>query len=390
MSCGSGSGALAQSIAAEIAARELVAVGVISSNRNFDGRLNASVRGTFLASPPLVIAYAIAGSILHDLTRDKLGDDADGRPVYLADIWPDAAAIGAELDHALTGELFRKTYDSFADPGPEWATIPHGIEPVFAWDPTSMFLRRPAFLDDAAGADQPIRGARILLMLGDDITTDHISPGATIPPDTEAGAYLAQHGAPVEKFGSYISRRANHEVMIRGTFANPRLRNELVPGGEGGFTRHQPTGETMTVFRAAERYRAEGQQVIVVAGRNYGCGSSRDWAAKGTSLLGVRAVIAESFERIHHSNLVGMGVLPLQFPLGMSRHTLNLTGEETFDIPDVAAALVPGAMVPVRLNRPSGRSETVELLSRVDTRREAEWVRNGGILPYVMNELAAA
>lgn len=390
MSCGSGSGALAKDIAAEIAARNLVAVGLISSNRNFDGRLNASVRGTFLGSPPLMVAYAIAGSILHDLTRDKLGDDVDGRPVFLADIWPDAAEIRTELDRALTGDLFQKTYSAFADPGPEWSAIPHATAPVFAWDKDSMFLRRPPFLDDAAGAGGPIRAARILLMLGDDITTDHISPGATIPPDTEAGAYLTQHGVPVEKFGSYIGRRANHEVMVRGTFANPRLRNELVPDREGGFTRHQPSGETMTVFRAAERYRAEGQQVIVVAGSNYGCGSSRDWAAKGTSLLGVRAVIAESFERIHRSNLVGMGVLPLQFAPGMSRRSLGLTASETFDIPDIAAALVPGAMVPVRVNRPSGLSETVQLLSRVDTRREAEWVRNGGILPYVMNELAAA
>ncbi len=390
MSCGSGSGALAEDIAAEIAARELVAVGVISSNRNFDGRLNASVRGTFLGSPPLVVAYAIAGSILHDLTRDKLGDDEAGRPVFLADIWPDAAEIRASLDAALTGELFRQTYDAFADPGPEWAAIPHGTAPVFAWDKDSMFLRRPPFLDDAADANQPIRDARILLMLGDDITTDHISPGATIPSNTEAGAYLARHGVPAEKFGSYIGRRANHEVMLRGTFANLRLRNELVPDREGGFTRHQPSGEEMTVFRAAERYRAEGQAAIVVAGRNYGCGSSRDWAAKGTSLLGVRAVIAESFERIHRSNLVGMGVLPLQFPPGMSRRSLGLTGAETFDIADIAAVLVPGATVPVRLNRASGLSETVELLSRVDTRREAEWVCNGGILPYVMHELAAA
>ncbi len=390
MSCGSGSGALAPEIADEIAAGKLAAVGLISSNRNFDGRLNASIRGTFLGSPPLMVAYAIAGSILHDLTRDKLGDDADGRPVFLADIWPDAAEIRASLDAALTGDLFQASYNTFTDPGPEWAAIPFGTAPVFAWDPDSMFLRRPPFLDGAADTSQPIRGARILLMLGDDITTDHISPGTTIPSNTEAGAYLAQHGVTPQKFGSYIGRRANHEVMIRGTFANARLRNELVPDREGGFTRHQPSGETMTVFRAAERYRAEGQPAVVVAGSNYGCGSSRDWAAKGTSLLGVRAVIAESFERIHRSNLVGMGVLPLQFPAGVSRHSLGLTGTETFDIPNIAAALVPGAKVPVWLNRASGISEAVELLSRVDTRREAEWVRNGGILPYVMNELAAA
>ena len=390
MSCGSAAGALAESVAAEISARELVAAGVISSNRNFDGRLNASVRGTFLASPPLVVAYAIAGSMLHDLTHDKLGDGADGSPVFLADIWPDDAQIRASLDQALTGDLFRTVYGAFADPGADWSNIPYSTDPVFAWDPASMFLRRPPFLDASNDTTAPVHGARILLMLGDDVTTDHISPGNTVPANTEAGAYLTANGVEVAKFGSYIGRRANHEVMVRGTFANVRLRNELVPGQEGGFTRHQPSGETMSVFRAAERYEAEGQPTVVVAGRNYGCGSSRDWAAKGTRLLGVRAVIAESFERIHRSNLVGMGVLPLQFPPGMSRKTLGLTGEETFDIPDIATALVPQALVAVRVNRPSGESGTIMLTSRIDTRREADWVRTGGILPYVLNELGAA
>jgi aconitate hydratase len=389
MACGSGSGALAAPIAAEIAARDLVAVGLISSNRNFDGRLNASIRGTFLASPPLVVAYAIAGSILTDLTRDKLGDDAAGRPVHLADIWPADADIRACLDGALTHELFRDAYDTFADPGAKWSEIPYGAAPVFAWDAQSMYLRRPPFLDDATDAAAPIRAARILLKLGDDVTTDHISPGGSIPASTDAGAYLAAHGVPPNRFGTYIGRRANHEVMIRGTFANIRLRNELVPDREGGFTLHQPSRETMTVFDAAERYRAEGRPAVVVAGRNYGCGSSRDWAAKGTRLLGVRVVIAESFERIHRSNLVGMGVLPLQFPAGMTRLSLGLAGDETFDIEDVGAALVPGATVPVQVRRASGAAETVALVSRVDTRREAEWLRHGGILPYVLKELAA-
>jgi aconitate hydratase len=227
------------------------------------------------------------------------------------------------------------------------------------------------------------------LLLGDDVNTDHISPGGAIPASTDAGVYLTEHGVSPQKFGTYIGRRANHDVMVRGTFAHIRLRNELVPGREGGFTRHQPSGETMTVFGAAERYRAEGKPIIVVAGRNYGCGSSRDWAAKGTRLLGIRAVIAESFERIHRSNLVGMGVLPLQFPPGVSRQSLGLTGDEVFDIEDVGAALVPGATVPVRLAR-SGRAKTLRLLSRVDTRREADWLRSGGILPYVLDELSAA
>ena len=390
MACGSGSGSLLEGVAEEIASRNLVAAGLISSNRNFDGRLNASVRGTFLASPPLVVSYAIAGSILHDLTRDKLGDGPDGQPVFLSDIWPSDREIQASLDGALTEDLFQAAYRAPADLGSEWRDIPYSAGPVYAWNPKSMFVRRPPFLSDQDGAGAPILGARVLLLLGDDVTTDHISPGSAIPADTEAGTYLAEHGVAPLKFGTYVGRRANHEVMMRGTFANIRLRNELVPEREGGFTRHQPSGETMTVFRAAERYRAEGQPVIVIAGRNYGCGSSRDWAAKGTNMLGVRAVIAESFERIHRSNLVGMGVLPLQFPPGITRRSLRLTGDETFDIPDIALALQPGATISIRLNRANGVSETIELISRVDTRREAEWVRSGGVLCYVLKELAAA
>jgi aconitate hydratase len=385
MSCGSGSGAIAEDLAKQIAERELVMAGVISSNRNFDGRLNASVRGTFLASPPLVIAYAIAGSILHDLTHDPLGGD-----VRLADIWPSDAEIREVLDRALTGDLFRSAYESPADPGPDWRNISFSDTPLYGWNPGSMFVRRPPFLDGVDDPAAPILGARPLLILGDDVTTDHISPGSAIPANTEAGAYLTEHGVALNKFGTYIGRRANHEVMIRGTFANVRLRNEMVPEREGGFTRHQPSGEAMTVFRAAERYQAERRPVIVIAGRNYGCGSSRDWAAKGTRLLGVRAVIAESFERIHRSNLVGMGVLPLQFPSGMTRRSLNLKGDETFDIADITAALTPHAKVPMRVNRSDGSSETIELISRVDTRREADWIRSGGVLSYVLEELAAA
>lgn len=390
MSCGSGSGALAPAIAAEIAGRGIVTAGVISSNRNFDGRLNAAVHGTFLGSPPLIVALAITGSVLHDLARDKLGDDAEGKPVFLADIWPTDAEIRAVLDGALTRELFRHAYDRFADPGPQWAAIQAGGSATFDWDEQSLYLRRPPFFAGATSpAGEPILGARPLLLLGDDITTDHISPGGTIPPQSEAGRYLAARGVPAARFGTYIGRRANHEVMIRGTFASLRLRNEIVAGQEGGVTRHFPSGEIMTVFQAAERYRAERRPVIVVAGRNYGCGSSRDWAAKGTKLLGIRAVIAESFERIHRSNLVGMGVLPLQFPNGQSRRGLKLSGQETFDIPDTAAALEPGALLAVRLVRPDGSAETFEVISRVDTRREADWVRSGGILPYVLNGLQA-
>jgi aconitate hydratase len=390
MSCGSGSGALAEEVAKEIADRKVVAVGIISSNRNFDGRLNAAVRGTFLASPPLVVAYAIAGSILHDLSRDPLGVGSDGQRVFLEDIWPKDGEIRAFIDGSLTQDLFRDAYDVLADPGPGWSEIPHATTAVYPWASDSMFLRRPPFLDRQLDTTAPIVGARILLMLGDNITTDHISPGSSIPAETDAGRFLTEHGVAPQKFGTYIGRRANHEVMIRGTFANLRLRNELTPDREGGFTRHQPSGEILTVFAAAERYWAEGRPSIVVAGCNYGCGSSRDWAAKGTSLLGVRVVIAESFERIHRSNLVGMGVLPMQFLPGQSRHSLGLKGDETIDILDVAAALVPGALVGARVNRTSGHAETISLVSRVDTRREADWVRSGGVLPYVLNELEAA
>jgi aconitate hydratase len=389
MACGSGSGPLNEGVAEEIASRKLVAAGIISTNRNFDGRLNASVRGTFLGSPPLVVAYAIAGSILHDLTRDRLGVDPQGKPVFLADIWPSDSEIRAHVDRALTEDMFRDAYRAPADIGSGWNDIRFSTGTRYDWNPSSMFVRRPPFLDNNERADMPILGARILLMLGDDVTTDHISPGSAIPADTEAGIYLAEHGVVPFRFGTYIGRRANHEVMIRGTFANVRLRNELLPGQEGGFTRHLPNGEIMTIFRAAERYRDEGHPVIVVAGRNYGCGSSRDWAAKGTRMLGVRAVIAESFERIHRSNLVGMGVLPLEFAPGMSRHTLALTGEETFDIADFSAALTPGSKVPVRLHRANGQSETIALISRVDTRREAEWVKSGGVLSYVLKEVMA-
>ena len=390
MSCGSGSGALADDVAAQIAEKDLVSVGLISSNRNFDGRLNAAVRATFIASPPLVVAYTLAGSILPDLTREPLGVDTQGKPVMLADIWPSDAEIRACLDGALDQALFHQAYDCFADPGPEWSNIPHSADQVLSWNPESMFLRRPPFLDATDDTAAPIRGARMLLLLGDDITTDHISPGTTVPGHTEAGRYLARNGVPEKRFGTYIGRRANHEVMVRGTFAHLRIRNELADGREGGITRHLPSGEITTVFEASERYRAEGRPVIVVAGRNYGCGSSRDWAAKGTRLLGIRAVVAESFERIHRSNLVGMGVIPLQFQDGVTRKTLGLTGEETFDIEDIDTALIPGSQVTMKVHRANGEVTDVTLNARVDTLREADWVRSGGILPYVLHELAAA
>jgi aconitate hydratase len=390
MTCGSGAGPLLPSASEAIARDDLLAVGVISTNRNFEGRLNAQVRGTWLASPPLVVAYAIAGNVLHNLSRDPLGVDAEGRPVTLAELWPSDAEIRAAMAEGLDPALFRDVYGSMADGGPEWAALPAGDSPRLDWNPDSLSIRKPPFLDaDLAAPAGALRGARPLLILGDAVTTDHISPGGTIPADTEAGRYLAAQGVAPRAFGTYIGRRANHEVMIRGTFANPRLRNLMTPGTEGGVTRHMPSGDLVSVFAASERYRDSGTPLVVVGGKAYGNGSSRDWAAKGTRLLGVRAVIAEGFERIHRSNLVGMGVLPLQFPDGVNATTLRLDGTETFDIPDALDGFAPGRLLPVRITRADGRAEEIALICRVDTQQEALWLRAGGILPFALDRLLA-
>jgi aconitate hydratase len=392
MTCGGGAGPLADPIAAGIAAEKLAVLGVISSNRNFEGRLNPSIRGTYLASPPLVIAYAIAGSVLHDITSDPLGTGPDGKPITLADLWPSDAEINATMAAALTPDLFAREYGTLADGGPEWLALPYGAAPTFDWNPDSLYLKRPPWLDDIpddAAAMGDIIGARPLLLLGDNITTDHISPGGVIPSDTPAGQYLMAAGMQPAGFSTYVARRANHEVMVRGTFANIRLRNEITPGTEGGLTRHFPAGDITTVYDASLRYRAAGVPLVVIAGTNYGCGSSRDWAAKGTQLLGIKAVIAESFERIHRSNLIGMGVLPLQFLPGVTRQTLAFDGSETFDVTGLAGGLVPGAVVTARICRSDGSTANLRLLCRVDTQREADWVRHGGILPYVFRQLIA-
>jgi aconitate hydratase len=388
MTCGSGAGPLLPATAEAIARDDLVALGVISTNRNFDGRLNAQIRGTYLASPPLVVAYAIAGTVLHDFAEAPLGLDAAGRPVWLADLWPADAEIRATLSASLDAEMFRAVYGGMADGGPEWAALPAAGGAQLAWDPASLSILPPPFLDEElatpAGA---ISGARPLLILGDAVTTDHISPGGTIPPGTPAGQYLAAQGLEPRAFGTYIGRRANHAVMIRGTFASLRLRNAMAPGTEGGVTRHMPEGAVMTVFEAAERYRAEGVPLVVVAGKAYGNGSSRDWAAKGTRLLGVRAVIAEGFERIHRSNLVGMGVLPLQFPAGVDRLTLGLDGSERFDIDDPLEGFRPDGPLGLRIHRADGRCTAITLICRVETQQEALWLRAGGILPYALRRL---
>ncbi len=392
MTCGGGAGPLPDVVTQQVARDNLVVLGVISTNRNFEGRLHPSVRGTYLASPPLVVAYAIAGSVLHDVAGGVLGTDASGVPVRLADLWPSDEEIDAVMARALTADLFREVYGNLADGGPEWAALPAGDAPVFAWDPNSLYLKRPPFLDAEETPPQAVGdiiGARALLVLGDDVTTDHISPGGAIPPDAPAGQYLIAHGVPPAQFSSYVARRANHEVMVRGTFANIRLRNKLAPGTEGGFTRFGPGAAVTTVYDASERYRAEGVPLVVVAGSNYGCGSSRDWAAKGTRLLGIQAVIAESFERIHRSNLIGMGVMPLQLPPGRTAESLGLDGAETLDILGLSAGVTPGMTATLCVHRAGSDTVRVPLTCRVDTRVEAAWQRHGGILPHALRGLMA-
>ena len=390
MSCGGNAGALAEPISEAIAERGLVTLGLLSSNRNFEGRLHPAVRGTYLASPPLVVAFALAGTVRHDLTCTPLGRDRAGKPVLLTELWPADAEIAAVMGEALKASLFDEAYGNLADGGPEWAALEFGKEPTFSWDEASLYLRRPPFLDDMRTAPPgvaDIRAARPLLILGDNVTTDHISPGGAIPSATEAGRYLLAHGVHPADFSTYIARRSNHEVMLRGAFANIRIRNEMVPGREGGLTRHEPSGATMAVHEAAEKYARERTPLVVIAGRNYGCGSSRDWAAKGTRLLGVRAVLAESFERIHRANLVGMGVLPLEFAHGTTWRTLGLDGSETIDLAGLDAGLAPRMSIAATIRRRDGSSATVPLACRVETEREAEWMRHGGILPYVLRDL---
>jgi len=389
MTCMGNSGPLAEPVREAIDTANLATVAVLSGNRNFDARIHPSVRANFLASPPLVVACAIAGTITRDLTREPLGHDPQGQPVYLHEIWPDADAVRAVLEATLDAGLFTERYRTILDGTPQWQALQAPDTPRHDWRAGSHFIIRPPFFEGMPPAPppvQPLAGARMLLMLGDMVTTDHISPIGAIPAHGPAGRYLQSLGVAPKDFVNYAARRLNHEVMIRGTFANLRLRNALTPGVEGSSTLHLPSGDALSVHEAAERYRAEGVPLVVVAGREYGAGSSRDWAAKGTALLGIRAVIAESFERIHRSNLVGMGVLPLQLPGGTTRLTLGLTGHETFDIDTVAAAQNPRVPVACTIHRADGSRTTVMLTARLDTRLEAEYYRQGGIVQYVLRK----
>jgi aconitate hydratase len=388
--CIGNSGPLDPRLEALVGAHDLVVASVLSGNRNFEARVHGAVRANFLMSPPLVVAFALAGRIDRDLTREPLGAGADGRPVFLADVWPTVEEVEALLAEATRPEVYRANYADVAGANPAWGALAAPGGATYAWDSASSYIAEAPWFEGVGLAPPPttgIAGARALAILGDSVTTDHISPAGSFGADTPAGRWLTARGVAREDYNSYGARRGHHEVMVRGTFANVRLKNLLVPGVEGGVTVHQPSGERLPIFEAAERYRATGTPLVVLAGQEYGTGSSRDWAAKGTRLLGVRAVVARSFERIHRANLVGMGVLPLQWPEGIHPGTLGLDGSETYDLPGVEGALAPRQQVTLVIRRRDGRTEEVPLTLRIDTPVEVEYQRHGGILPYVLRQL---
>ena len=390
--CIGNSGPLPEPVAAAIRERDLVVTSVLSGNRNFEGRVQPLVRANYLASPPLVVAYALAGRMTSDLTTEPLGQDRDGNDVHLADLWPSAAEVQRAMAAAVRTDQFTDKYSQVFDGDDRWRGLPAPTGDRFGWTDDSTYVRHPPFFESLTPTPAPpadIAGARVLALLGDSVTTDHISPAGAIPADGPAGRYLIANGVDPKDFNSFGSRRGNHEVMMRGTFANIRLRNRLAPGTEGGWTRHQPDGEQMAIYDAAMRYKEEGTPLVVLAGAEYGSGSSRDWAAKGTMLLGVRAVIASSFERIHRSNLVFMGVLPLVFRNGDDVDSLGLTGAEAFDLSGIAEGLAPQSDVQVRATRADGTVVEFAVTARIDTPDELDYYRHGGILPYVLRQLAA-
>ncbi len=391
--CIGNSGPLPDEVSKAIDEKELVVASVLSGNRNFEGRINSEVRANYLMSPPLVVAFALAGRIDIDLRKDPIGKGRDGQPVYMADIWPSQREIEETMQQSITSEMFAKSYADVFQGDERWRSLAVPKGQTYLWEQDSTYIRRAPYFDDMTVKPAPvadIKNARVLAVLGDSVTTDHISPAGSIKKDGPAGKYLQEHGVKPADFNSYGSRRGNHEVMVRGTFANVRLRNKLV-ATEGGFTRHLPTSTEMSIFDASEKYRAAGVPLVVLAGKEYGSGSSRDWAAKGPALLGVRAVIAESYERIHRSNLVGMGVLPLQFPAGQNAESLKLTGEEAFEITgirDLVEHFAAGREVKVRATA-DGKTTEFNALVRIDTPQEALYYANGGILQYVLRQLLA-
>jgi len=391
--CIGNSGPLPQDVSDTITEQDLVVASVLSGNRNFEGRINSEVRANYLMSPPLVVAFALAGRIDIDIFNEPLGTGKDGRPVYLRDIWPTQKEVEDTIRTAIGAEAFRKTYAEVFEGDENWRSLPVPQGDTYAWDTASTYIQNPPYFDGMTTTPSPvtdIHGARVLARLGDSVTTDHISPAGSIKADSPAGKYLQAHGVAVREFNSYGSRRGNHEVMMRGTFANIRLRNRLVPEKEGGFTKHIPSGKLMSIFDASEEYRAAGVPTIIIAGKEYGSGSSRDWAAKGPRLLGVRAVVAQSFERIHRSNLVGMGVLPLQFLPEEDPEALGLSGEETYEITgvrEIVEQFKPGCHVVVKATDADGSITKFEASVRIDTPQEALYYQHGGILHYVIRQL---
>jgi aconitate hydratase len=388
--CIGNSGPLPTEIAEAIAEHDSIVAAVLSGNRNFEGRIHPQVRANYLASPPLVVAYALAGRMDIDLTTEPIGEDESGEPVYLKDIWPSNEEISRVIAESISDEMFKANYRDVFRGDDNWAKLDVPTGERYAWDPKSEYVKHPPYFEnmrEEPEAVADIHGARALAVLGDSVTTDHISPAGNIAKTSPAAKYLMEHGVAPADFNSYGARRGNHEVMVRGTFANVRLRNQLVPGVEGGFTRYLPSNEQMSIFDASVKYKADGTPLIVIAGKEYGSGSSRDWAAKGPYLLGIKAVLAESFERIHRSNLIGMGILPLEFEAGADRTTYGLTGEETYDITGIENGITPRMQVHVRATDADGRNIEFKALLRIDTPDEAEYYRHGGILQYVLRQL---
>ena len=393
--CIGNSGPLDEKVSETVQEHDLAVAAVLSGNRNFEGRINPDIKMNYLASPPLVIAYALAGTMDFDFESDPLGRDEAGQPIFLRDIWPTPDEVQSTIDASIDRAMFTKDYADVFTGDERWRALPTPEGDTFEWDPESTYVRKPPYFEGMQATPAPVvdfHGARVLAKLGDSVTTDHISPAGSIKADSPAGLYLAEHGVGRRDFNSYGSRRGNHEVMIRGTFANIRLRNQLVPGVEGGFTTNLLTGEQSSIYDASQAYQEAGIPLVVLGGKEYGSGSSRDWAAKGTSLLGVKAVITESFERIHRSNLIGMGVLPLQFPEGESADSLGLDGTETFDITGVTAlneGTTPRTLA-VTATKGDGTVVAFDAVLRIDTPGEADYYRNGGILQYVLRSLVTA
>jgi aconitate hydratase len=388
--CIGNSGPLDPAIEQVLTERDVVGVSVLSGNRNFEARVHQSIKANFLMSPPLVVAFALAGRIDLDVTTDPIGTGSDGEDVYLRDLWPTMNEVKEVTSAAFDPETYQRLYSNFAEQNPMWNDIPTTTGNVYEWEPTSTYIREPPYFENFHSYLEPlsdVKGARPLAIFGDSVTTDHISPAGAIKPSSPAGLYLQEQGVEIRDFNSYGARRGNHEVMVRGTFANVRIKNLMVPGVEGGVTIHHPSEERTSIYDAAMRYQEEGVPLVIVAGQEYGTGSSRDWAAKGTRLLGVKAVIAQSFERIHRSNLVGMGVLPCQFKDDTNAASLRLDGSERFDLHGIGDGIEPLEEITLVIHRKSGAIEEIPLILRIDTPIEVDYYKHGGILPFVLRQL---